>query len=84
MTASNRLVHLLRNISARELVGALERDGFSYRKSRGSGRVYRHTDRRRVVVHYHRHSDRFTPGTLSQMVQAARWTEGDARRLGLV
>lgn len=84
MTLPSSLVHRLRNVSARELVEALERDGFSYRRGRGSGRVYRHLDGRRVVIHYHWPNDRLPRGTLGDVIAGASWTEADARRLGLI
>ena len=44
MTLPPDLIRLLRNTPVREIVRALERDGFTYRRSRGSSRVYRHPD----------------------------------------
>jgi predicted RNA binding protein YcfA (HicA-like mRNA interferase family) len=40
----------LRSLTARELVAALVRDGFSLRHRSGSHRRYRHPDGRRVTV----------------------------------
>lgn len=78
------MIDELRNLAVRRLVHALEQDGFTYRRRKGSQRVYRHADGRRVVVHYHRGSDTLPPGTLRQILDATRWTEGDLRRLGLL
>ena len=83
------LVHLLRNVSVRELVRAelraLERDGFAiYRRTQGSGRVYQHRDGRIALIHYHRGSDTLPLGTLGQVLRGAQWTEQDFRRLGLI
>jgi predicted RNA binding protein YcfA (HicA-like mRNA interferase family) len=78
------LLQQLRNTSVQELVRALERDGFSYRRTRGAGRVYRHPDGRRTVIHYHRASDTLPIGTLRSVLVGARWTEDDLRRLGLI
>ena len=76
------LVHILRNVSVRELVRALERDGFAiYRRTPGSGRVYQHRDGRITLIHYHRGSDTLPPGTLGQVLRGAQWTEQDVRRL---
>ncbi len=44
----------LRNITARELVNALIRDGFVLYNQRGSHQRYRHDDGRRVTVTFHR------------------------------
>jgi predicted RNA binding protein YcfA (HicA-like mRNA interferase family) len=74
----------LRNVAVRKLIRALERDGFEPRRSRGSQRVYRHRDGRRVVIHYHHGGDTLPMGTLRQIIAATRWTDDDLRRLGLV
>lgn len=79
-----RLVKQLRNTSVAELLHALERDGFTYRRARGSGRVYRHPDGRRAVIHYHHGGDTLPVGTLRSVLTGTRWTEGDLRRLDLV
>ena len=84
MTPPPGLVHLLRNTPVRELIRALERDGFSFRRGRGSGEVYRHLYGRRVVVHYHASSETLPPGTLRSVLSGARWTQEDASRLGLI
>ncbi len=74
----------LRNTSVRELVRALERDGFAYQRRRSSGRLYRHSDGRRVVVHYHRANDTFPIGTLRNILNGTRWAQTDLERLGLL
>jgi predicted RNA binding protein YcfA (HicA-like mRNA interferase family) len=78
------VLHQLRNTPVRELISAMERDGFIYRRLRGSGRVYRHLDGRRVVIHYHHSSDTLPIGTLRHVLRGARWTKADLRRLGLL
>jgi predicted RNA binding protein YcfA (HicA-like mRNA interferase family) len=42
-----------RGVSARRFVRALEADGFTLQRVRGSHRIYRNDDGRRVVVAYH-------------------------------
>ena len=85
MTASGRLVHLLRNAPVRELIRALERDGFYWQRTTRTGAfVYRHSDRRGTFIHYHTGGETLTRKTLSSIVRAARWGEGDLRRLGLI
>jgi len=75
----------LRNITARELIAALIRDGFFLRNQVGSHQRYYHPDRRRVTVSFHRPGDTFTVKTLKTMIeQQARWTEDDLKRLGLL
>lgn len=74
----------LRGLTAREFIRAIEVDGFSWTGGKGSHRVYRHADGRRVVVAYHRPGSTFPPATLATMLAAARWTGEDLRRLGLL
>ena len=84
MSSPQELARRLRNTPVRELVRALERDGFSYRRTRGSSRVYRHDDGRRTVVHYHRSNDTLPLDTLRSVLTGTRWAESDLERLGLI
>ncbi len=80
-----QLVHILRNMSVRRILRALQRDGFSLeRETQTGGRIYYHPDGRITVVHYHRGSDTLTRKTLQSVLEATRWTEDDMRRLGLM
>lgn len=80
---SSRLLKSLRNISVLKLVRALERDGFIQRRARGSVRLYRHPDGRRVVIHYHRGGDTLVRKTLQSVLRGTRWTEKDLENLDL-
>lgn len=74
----------LRSLRARELIAALERDGFSLVRQTGSHQRYRHADGRRVTVAPHGRGDTFTIKTLKSIIEVqARWTEDDLNRLGL-
>jgi predicted RNA binding protein YcfA (HicA-like mRNA interferase family) len=72
-----------RGISARRLVRALEADGFILQRVRGSHRIYRRADGRRVVVAFHALGDTFPMGTLRGMLDDAGWQDEDLQRLGL-
>lgn len=75
----------LRSVTARELIRALQADGFVLSRQKGSHRHYLHPDRRRVTVSFHHASDTFRLGTLRSMIEEqARWTEEDLRRLELL
>lgn len=78
------MIEGLSNVPVRKLIRALERDGFVFRRLRGSQRVYRHPDGRRVVIHYHHGGDTLPIGTLRQVIEATCWGEVDLRRLDLV
>ena len=85
MSDAGELLHLLRNLPVNQLIRALERDGFALRRStRTGGRIYAHPDGRLTVVHYHHGSDTLPRRTLKSVLEAAGWTENDARRLGLL
>ncbi len=75
----------LRSLTAREIISALIRDGFSLHAQRGSHQRYRHIDGRRVTVSFHRPGETFALGTLRSMIETqARWSKEDLRRLGLL
>jgi predicted RNA binding protein YcfA (HicA-like mRNA interferase family) len=76
-------VHL-RNVSVRHIIRALEHEGFQFTERQGSQRVYRHPDRRRVVIHYHRPNETLPAYVIRNLLIGTRWTEADLRRLGLL
>ncbi|MEW6543481.1 MAG: type II toxin-antitoxin system HicA family toxin [Nitrospirota bacterium] len=85
MNETGSLVHLLRNLPVSQLIRALERDGFTLRRSTQTGsRIYAHPDGRLTVVHYHHGSDTLTRKTLKSVLEAVKWDHADARRLGLI
>ena len=73
-----------RGTSARQLVRALEADGFVLQRICGSHRIYRRADGRRVVIAYHALGDTFPVGTLRSMLADAGWRDDDLKRLGLL
>ncbi|MBI4464522.1 MAG: type II toxin-antitoxin system HicA family toxin [Acidobacteria bacterium] len=85
MTDLGRLAYLLRNTPVREMIRALESDGFSLDRSGTTGaRIYRHRDGRRTVIHYHHGGDTLTRKTLRSILKSLNWTEADVERLGLL
>ncbi len=85
MREPGRLVHLLRNTPVRELLHALERDGFILqRTTRTGGHIYQRPDGRRTVIHYHRGRDTLDRKTLASVLQSTHWTESDLHHLGLL
>ena len=74
----------LRNLSAREIISALVRDGFAFDRGDGSHQVYYHQDGRRVTVMFNGRGSTFTRKTLKSMISQARWTEEDLKRLRLI
>jgi predicted RNA binding protein YcfA (HicA-like mRNA interferase family) len=78
------MIDKLKNIPVRGLIHALEKDGFEYKRRKGSQRVYRHLDGRRVVLHFHHPKDTLPPGTLQSFLHGTCWAEDDLSRLGLI
>lgn len=75
----------LRSVTARNLIAALEADGFILDRQKGSHRLYKHIDGRRVTVSFHRSSETFTVKTLKSMIESqARWCEDDLHRVKLL
>jgi predicted RNA binding protein YcfA (HicA-like mRNA interferase family) len=75
---------LLRNLTAREIISALVRDGFTYDRGDGSHQIYYHPDGRRVTVAFHGGGGTFKRKTLKSMIDQTRWTEEDLKRLKLI
>lgn len=84
MTPEHPPLALLRNVSTRRIIRALEQEGFQFTERKGSQRVYRHQDRRRVVIHYHTGNRPLTPVEIRHLLIGTRWTEEDLRRLRLL
>jgi predicted RNA binding protein YcfA (HicA-like mRNA interferase family) len=78
------MTRIPRGVTARILIKALQSDGFVLQRVRGSHKIFRHADRRRVVVAYHHPNDNFPMGTLRAMIADAGWQEADLQRLGLL
>ena len=75
----------LRTLTAREIIAALLRDGFSLDRQSGAHRLYRHPDGRRVTVSFHHAGETFEIKTLRSILELqARWEENDLSRLRLI
>jgi len=75
----------LRSLNTRDLIRALQINGFNLKRQKGSHRLYKHSDGRQVTVSFHHLSDTFPPKTLKSMIEIqARWTKEDIARLGLI
>jgi predicted RNA binding protein YcfA (HicA-like mRNA interferase family) len=73
----------LKNLSADDLISALDRDGFKPDTASGSQRIYKHPDGRRVSVHYHA-GKTFGPNLLKSLFDDIDWSIKDLRRLKLI
>jgi predicted RNA binding protein YcfA (HicA-like mRNA interferase family) len=75
---------LLRNLTAREIISALLRDGFIYDRGDGAHQIYYRRDGRRVTVMFHGSNSTFKRKTLKSMIDQTQWTEADLKRLKLI
>lgn len=74
-----------RSLTARELVAALQRDGFTLTRQRGSHHRYAHPDGRKVTVPFSSPGETFLLKTLRSIIEhQARWSAQDLQRLGLI
>ena len=73
----------LKNLTADELIRALEKDGWCYVVTRGAIRTYRHPDGTVVTIHYHPRKT-YGPKLLRGLLRHIGWTEEDLKRLKLV
>jgi predicted RNA binding protein YcfA (HicA-like mRNA interferase family) len=83
MNQIGELVHLLRNTPVRELISALERDGFSPERTTKSGSRIYSKGRKIVVIHYRHGSDTLTRKTLKSFLEGTGWKREDLKRLKL-
>jgi predicted RNA binding protein YcfA (HicA-like mRNA interferase family) len=75
----------LKNVTVREFIRALEKDGFEFKRQRGSHKVYFHPERnRQVLIAYHHSSETILSGMLHDLIDDAGWTEDDLIRLKLM
>ena len=84
MTDGHPPLALLRNVSVRRIIKALEQEGFQFVARKGSQRIYRHPVRGRVVIHYHQGNKPLTPTEIQSLYEGTNWTEADLKRLRLV
>jgi predicted RNA binding protein YcfA (HicA-like mRNA interferase family) len=83
MRYSKNVWQQLKNITADELIRALERDDWVRDIGVGAELIYRSNDGRIVSIHYHPRKT-YGPGLLKGLLEDIGWTEEDLRRLKLV
>ena len=75
----------LHSLTARQIISALQRDGFVFERQSGSHQIYLHPDSRRVSVSFHTPGETFPTKTLRDMIEwQAHWTVADLKRLKLI
>ena len=75
----------LRSLTARRLIRALKRDGFSESRRKGATRFFAHPDGRTTTIHLHKMNQTFAIGTLKSIIEKqVQWGEDDLNRLRLL
>jgi predicted RNA binding protein YcfA (HicA-like mRNA interferase family) len=74
----------LKNITADELISALEKDGaINIGSHGGSARFYKLKSGFKIAIHYHPLKT-YGPQMLSDLIEKTGWTEQDLKRLKLI
>ena len=84
MSFSKQAWDQLKNKTAKDLISALIKDGFTLDVTVKTERVYRHPDGRRVSIHYHTGSTTYGPGLLKALFEDTEWSEKNMWRLKLI
>ena len=74
----------LKGKTADQLISALLKDGFILDGIVRTERVYRHSDGRKVTIHYHTGNKSYGRGLLKALLEDTGWSENDMRRLKLI
>jgi len=73
----------IKNITCDELITAINKDGFKQEGKQGATIGFRHTDGRRVVIHYHPKKT-YGAKLLKNLIKDIGWTNRDLKRLDLI
>ena len=84
MAYSKQAWEQLKNKTADDLISALLKDGFKLDVNVRTERVYRHSDGRRVNIHYHTRTTTYRPSLLKALLKDIGWSEKDMRRIKLI
>lgn len=71
-------------IGVDDIITALLKDGFEPDIKVKTERIYRHTDGRRVSIHYHKRSECYGHSLLKALLDDIGWSEKDMRRLKFI
>lgn len=84
MNYSKNAWNQLKSKTDAKLISALLKDGFQPDAKLRAERVYRHSDGRKVTIHYHTGKKTYGPKLLKGLLEDIGWTEDDLRRLKLI
>jgi predicted RNA binding protein YcfA (HicA-like mRNA interferase family) len=73
----------LKNLTADEIIHAMEKDGAIWDDSHGGVRVYKLKSGIKITIHYHP-GKTYGPRLLSDLLDKIGWTDGDLKRLKLI
>ncbi len=74
----------LKNVTAKELIQALKKDGWERQLSRGAVQSFLNLETNKILtIHYHPKKT-YGQKLLKELISRAGWTEEDLRRLKLI
>ena len=74
---------MLKNLTAKKIITALERDGWVREITSGATLAFYKPPRKRVVIHYHPNKT-YGPKFLQGILEDIGWTEKDMKKLKLI
>ena len=83
MNYSTQVWNQLKNVTVTDLVRALEKSGWQRDEKTGNIYVYRHTDGRRIGIHYHPHKT-YGAKTLKGLLEDINWSEAELKQLKMI
>ena len=84
MKYSKNVWEQLKAKTADDFISALEKDGFALDTKVKTERIYRHSDGRRVSIHYHTGGKCYGRSLLKALVEDTGWSEANMRSLKLI
>ncbi len=74
----------LKNTTSKELINALEKDGWKRQFRRGAIQSFVNPDTNEALTIHHHPRKTYGPKLLKMIIRHSRWNEEDLKRLGLI
>ncbi len=83
MKYSKNIWNQLKNKTAKDLITALKKDGWIQDTKVGSEQVFRHSDGRRVSIHFHPKKT-YSPKLLKNLLEDINWSETEMKKIKFI
>lgn len=83
MEYSQQIWNQLKNLTADQIIKALEKSGWERDQGARNFYVYLHPDKRRITIHYHPRKT-YGPKLLKALLDIINWSEEELRKLKLI